>query len=129
MSIDRTKRSLINISVSIVSRILVTLLPFATRTIMIQTIGIEYLGVDSLFASVLNMLSLSELGFSSAVVYSMYKPVAVGDDESVRGLLCFYKAVYRVIGFIILGVGLILLPNLQWFIAEGTTYPSDIIYT
>lgn len=98
MSIDRTKRSLINISVSIVSRILVTLLPFATRTIMIQTIGIEYLGVDSLFASVLNMLSLSELGFSSAVVYSMYKPVAVGDDESVRGLLCFYKAVYRVIG-------------------------------
>lgn len=126
MSIDRTKRSLINISVSIVSRILVTLLPFATRTIMIQTIGIEYLGVDSLFASVLNMLSLSELGFSSAVVYSMYKPVAVGDDESVRGLLCFYKAVYRVIGFIILGVGLILLPNLQWFIAEGTTYPSDI---
>lgn len=126
MSIDRTKRSLINISVSIVSKILVTLLPFATRTIMIQTIGIEYLGVDSLFASVLNMLSLSELGFSSAIVYTMYKPVAEGEDEKVRGLLCFYKIVYRVIGVIILGVGLILLPNLQWFIAEGTTYPSDI---
>lgn len=126
MTMGRTKRSLINISVSIVNRILVTMLPFAIRTIMIQTIGIEYLGVDSLFASVLNMLSLSELGFSSAVVYSMYKPVADGDDEKVRGLLCFYKTVYRVIGIIILGVGLLLLPNLQWFIAEGTTYPSDI---
>lgn len=126
MGINRTKRSLINISVSIVSKILVTLLPFATRTIMIQTIGIEYLGVDSLFASVLNMLSLSELGFSSAIVYTMYKPVAEKEDEKVKGLLCFYKTVYRVIGVIILGVGLILLPNLQWFIAEGTTYPSDI---
>lgn len=126
MRIDRTKRSIINISVSIVNKILVTILPFAIRTIMIQTIGIEYLGVDSLFASVLNMLSLSELGFSSAMVYSMYQPVADGDDEKVRGLLCFYKTVYRVIGFIIMGVGLLLLPNLQWFIAEGTTYPSDI---
>lgn len=126
MTMGRTKRSLINISVSIVNKILVTILPFAIRTIMIQTIGIEYLGVDSLFASVLNMLSLSELGFSSAMVYSMYQPVADGDDEKVRGLLCFYKTVYRVIGVIIMGGGLLLLPNLQWFIAEGTTYPSDI---
>lgn len=102
MTMGRTKRSLINISVSIVNRLLVTMLPFAIRTIMIYTIGIEYLGVDSLFASVLNMLSLSELGFSSAVVYSMYQPIANGDDEKVRGLLCFYKKVYRVIGIIIL---------------------------
>lgn len=126
MTMGRTKRSLINISISVVNRVLVTMLPFAIRTIMIYTIGIEYLGVDSLFSSVLNMLSLSELGFSSAVVYSMYKPIAEGDDEKVRALLSFYKMVYRVIGIIILGVGLLLLPNLQWFIAEGTTYPKDI---
>ena len=126
MTMGRTKRSLINISVSIVNKLLVTMLPFAIRTIMIYTVGIEYLGVDSLFASVLNMLSLSELGFSSAVVYSMYKPIADGDDEKVRGLLCFYKKVYRVIGIIILGIGLLLLPNLQWFIAEGSSYPQDI---
>lgn len=126
MTMGRTKRSLINISVSIVNRLLVTMLPFAIRTIMIYTIGIEYLGVDSLFASVLNMLSLSELGFSSAVVYSMYQPIANGDDEKVRGLLCFYKKVYRVIGIIILVLGLFLLPNLQWFIAEGSSYPQDI---
>lgn len=126
MSIGRTKRSIINIGIGLVNKILVTLLPFAIRTIMIQTIGIEYLGVDSLFASVLNMLSLSELGFSSSVVYAMYKPVAEGDDEKVRGILCYYKKVYRIIGTIISGVGLLLLPNLQWFIAEGTTYPSDI---
>lgn len=122
----RTKRSIINILVSITNKILVTLLPFAIRTIMIQTIGIEYLGVDSLFASVLSMLSLSELGFSSAIVYSLYKPIADGDNEKVKGLLCFYKTVYRIVGFIIISVGLLLLPNLQWFIAKGTSYPGDI---
>lgn len=126
MGIGRTKRSMINISIGLVNKIFVTLLPFVIRTIMIQTIGIEYLGVDSLFASVLNMLSLSELGFSSSVVYAMYKPVAEGDDVKVRCILCYYKKVYRIIGAIICGIGLLLLPNLQWFIAEGTTYPSDI---
>ncbi|MCI8387056.1 MAG: polysaccharide biosynthesis protein [Clostridiales bacterium] len=126
MSIGRTKRSLLNIGVSIANRMLVTLLPFAIRSIMIYTIGIEYLGLDSLFTSILSMLSLSELGFSSAIVYSMYAPIATGDDDKVRGLLTFYKHVYRIVGISILAVGLIILPNIKWFIAEGTTYPSDV---
>ena len=126
MTVNRTKRAYINIGVGLVNKILVTLLPFAIRTIMIYTIGIEYLGLDSLFTSILSMLSLSELGFSSAVVYSMYKPVAEGNAEKVRGLLTFYKHIYRIVGIIILGIGLILLPNIKWFIAEGTVYPKDI---
>ena len=126
MKVDRTKRALINISVGLINKIFVTLLPFIIRTIMIYSIGIEYLGLDSLFTSVLSMLSLSELGFSSAVVYSMYKPIAEGDDGKVRGLLTFYKQVYRLVGIIILIAGLVLLPNIKWFIAEGTSYPQDI---
>ena len=122
----RTERSLINTMVSLVNRLVVTLLPFLIRTIMIQTIGIKYLGLDSLFSAILNMLSLSELGFSSAVVYMMYKPVADEDDEKMRALLTFYKKVYRIVGFVILGLGLALLPFLDWFIVKGTTYPSDV---
>lgn len=102
------------------------LLPFVSRSIIIHTMGSLYLGVDSLFSSILSMLSLSELGFSSAIVFSMYKPVAEGDDAKVRALLTFFKQVYFVVGCIILGVGLLLLPNINMFIAEGTEYPSDI---
>lgn len=126
MSNGRTKRSLLNIGVSIASRMIVTLLPFAIRSIMIYTIGIEYLGLDSLFTSILSMLSLSELGFSSAIVYSMYAPIVTGDDDKVRGLLTFYKHVYRIVGISILAVGLMILPNIKWFIAKGATYPSDV---
>lgn len=126
MKRGRTKQSLVNITVSIIYRCISTLLPFAIRTIVIRTIGIEYLGVDSLFSSILSMLSLSELGFSAAVVFSMYKPVAEGNDEQVRALLTFYKRVYRIIGLVILGVGLSLIPFLEWFIPEGSTYPADI---
>ncbi len=115
-----------NIIVNVFSKIIVMLLPFATRTIIIHSLGVEYLGVDSLFASILNVLSLSELGFSSAIVFSMYKPIAEGDDEKVCALLTYYKKLYRIVGCIILGIGLIVLPNIHLFIAEGTTYPSNI---
>ena len=126
MAIGRAKRSAINIGFSLVNRVVAMLLPFAIRTIMIYTIGIVYLGVDSLFSSILNVLSLSELGFSSAIVYAMYKPIAQNDNEKVKALLTFYKKVYRIVGLVILGLGVIILPFIKWFIAEGTEYPQDI---
>jgi len=126
MSESRTKRSLINISAGLINQLVATLLPFVIRTIVIYTIGIEYLGVDSLFASILSILSLSELGFSAAVVYALYKPVADGDDEKVKALLTFYKKMYRLVGIIIIGVGLTLIPFLNWFIPEGASYPEGI---
>ncbi len=119
-------QSIKNIVVGLVSKIIVMLLPFFVRTAIINTLGNIYVGVDSLFVSILNMLSLSELGFSSAIVYSMYKPVAENDNEKIAALLDFYKKVYRIVGSVILLGGLILLPNIEMFIAEGTEYPTDI---
>lgn len=52
------------------------------RTAMIYLMGVQYLGLNSLFTSVLQVLSLAELGVGSAMVYSMYKPIAE-DDEAV----------------------------------------------
>ena len=80
MLVKRSKRAIINIGVSIGNKIVVMLMPFVVRSVAIYTIGIQYLGVDSLFSSILTMLNLSDLGFSSAVVFSMYKPI---DRKSV----------------------------------------------
>lgn len=46
----------------------------------------DYAGLDGLFSSVLMMLSISELGFGSALVYSMYKPIAEADTDKVCAL-------------------------------------------
>lgn len=124
--VNRTKRSVANISFSIVNRIVAMLLPFAVRTVIIYTIGIVYLGLDSLFVSVLNMLSLSELGFSSAIIFSMYRPMANGDNDKVIALLNFYKKIYKIVGAVITTMGLIILPFLKYFIADGTVIPNDI---
>ena len=68
------------------------LFPFLNRTLFLWLLGPAYLGLNGLFGSILGVLMLAELGFGTAVVCSMYKPVA--DDD--RELLCAYLKVFRV---------------------------------
>lgn len=99
-------------------------LPFITRTVIIYILGVEYIGLGSLFTSVLQVLSFTELGLGSALVYSMYEPIANHNDAKVRALLNFYKKSYRVIGCIIMAVGLAVSPFLDKLV-DGDT-PADI---
>lgn len=124
MKIERTKNTIRNISWGYIYRIIAIVLPFLFRTTVIKCLGAEYLGVSSLFTSILQVLSLSELGFGTAIVYSMYKPIAENNDVQVCALLRFYKRIYFVIGIVVFAVGIIILPFIPHLITGG--YPSDL---
>ncbi len=121
---NRTKRAVINTAVGFCCRLACAFAPFMLRSVLISKLGIEYLGLSNLFASILTMLSLSELGFSSAVVFALYKPVAEKNSEKIAQLMTFYKKVYRYVGFFIFFIGLILLPNIEYFIKSD--YPASV---
>lgn len=121
---DRVKNVGRNALWGIISQIVMLGFPFIIRTIIIRTLGNEYLGLSSLFTSILQVLNLTELGFSSAIVYSLYKPIIENDVDSVNALLAFFRKVYAIIGGIILAVGLVLIPWLGAFIKKDI--PADI---
>lgn len=106
------------------SKLLNLVFPFILRTVIIRQLSIEYLGMNSLFSFILQVLSLSELGFGTAIVYSMYKPIAEGNKKDICALLNLYKKVYRVIGCIVLLVGLLITPFLKYLIVD--TYSADL---
>ncbi len=108
-----------NIFYGLIQLVVSRVLPFIVRTIIIYRFGVEYLGLSSLFASVLNVLSLMELGFGTAVSYSMYKPVADGDTDLICAYLAYYRRIYRIIGLVILTVGLVLMPFLRIFVRDS----------
>lgn len=124
MKMDRKKNAIRNIIWGNVSKISNIILPFLVRTVIIQKLGVEYLGLNSLFTSILQVLSLSELGISSAIVYSMYAPIARNETAKVNALLALFKNVYRVIGIIILISGTVLIPFVPILISGS--YPTDI---
>ncbi len=124
MSESRTNNSIKNAATGIIYKLIGIFCPFIIRTVMIRKLGAEYLGLNSLFTSILQMLSLSELGIGNAMVYSMYKPIAEKDTKRVCALLSLYRKYYRYIGVVILILGLVISPFLEYFI-KGS-YPADI---
>lgn len=119
--IVNAKRNIIGL---MINRIISLLLPFFTRTAIIYYLGTVYLGLNSLFTSLLSVLSLAELGVGTAMVFSMYEPIANGDDTTVCALLRLYRKIYYIIGTIILIIGIIFAPFLTLVISGE--YPNDI---
>ena len=125
----RTKAALTNAVISTVVQIGTLLLAFAQRTVLIKTLGGEYAGIDGLFSNILTILSLAELGFGSAIVYSMYAPMANNDEAVLNALLKLYAKIYNIIGIVVLAVGAALAPFLGFFIKEAPDIPHlTLIY-
>ena len=112
MKIERTKNASRNIIFGVILKTIQIVFPFLMRTAMTYFLGIEYLGLNSLFTSILQVLNLAELGVGSAMVYSMYKPISVDNTKAICTLMRLYRLYYRVIGLVVLIGGVILLPFL-----------------
>lgn len=110
MKIERTKNAVRSIAVGLILRLYQTVVPFLMRTAMIHFMGVEYLGLNSLFSSILHILNLAELGVGSVMVYGMYKPIAEDDTSRICALMGLYRRYYRLIGLVIGAAGLVLLP-------------------
>ena len=95
------------------------LLGFVGRTVFIHYLGPAYLGISGLFSNILSMLSLSELGFSTAITFHLYKVLAEDDREAITGIMNFYKGFYRIVAAFIAVVGCALIPFLPYVISES----------
>ncbi len=110
---SRLSNSIKNISFGLIAQLLQMILGFVSRTIFIKYLAVEYLGVNGLFSNILSLLSLTELGITSAILYSLYKPLAEKDERKLAGLVNFFAKVYRNIALVIAVIGLSLIPFLH----------------
>lgn len=92
------------------SQIVISLFNFIIRTIIVRSLGLAFVSLNGLFTEIISMLTLSELGIGTAITYSLYKPIAEGDEDKMCQLMTLYKKAYRIIALVIFGAGLILVP-------------------
>jgi len=122
----RTKKGTINIISGIINQIILLLLSFGVRTVIIKTIGIDYLGLNSLFSSILTILNLTELGIGGAIVFSMYVPIKNNDYSTIGALLHYYKRIFSIIGLIVLAIGVIITPFITFLINGDIPVDVDV---
>lgn len=124
MKIERTKNATRNVFFTGMMQMMNMLVPFIMRSILLNYLGVEYLGLNGLFRSILQFLNLAELGVGSAMVFSMYKPIAEDDTDTICALMKLYRTLYRIIGLFVLTVGLMLVPFLDVLVKDQP--PADI---
>ena len=124
----RTEKSIKN-SISALSLQIITIIfNFIDRTIFIKVLGLNFLGVNGLFGNLISLLSLAELGVGTAMVYSMYKPMAEENHKKIRTLMKLYARVYKIIGIVVIIIGCSLLPLLDSLMTNKPDVPYLNLY-
>ncbi len=114
----RKKNTFYNFVTSMGGQLISIVMQFVVRTVFIHTLGKAYLGIGGLFSNILTMLSLTEMGVGSAIVFKLYKPIAENDQHRITLLMRLYKQIYRVIGVVVVGIGIFLIPFLPKIIND-----------
>ena len=114
----RIENSIRNITTSLVGQFINIALNFITRSIFIKILGTEYLGINGLFVNIISILTLAEMGIGSAIVYSLYRPIAEKNTYKIKGLMNFYNSAYKLIAIIILILGICIIPGIPYIVSS-----------
>lgn len=117
---SRTKTVYINSIVTMITQIIQVLLGFIVRKLFINYLGVEYLGYNSVFSNILQMLNLADMGIGVAITSFLYKPLAQKDDKRIKALMYIYKKIYGIMGIIVLIIGIIISFFLSILIPDAT---------
>lgn len=117
---SRTKKAYINASITLGGNMVQIILGFIIRKLFISSLGVEYLGYNSVFQNILQMLNLADLGIGVAITSFLYKALAVGDRKAIASLMHMYKKIYNILGVIVLTIGLLFSFCIQFVITDAT---------
>ena len=124
---SRVKKSLLNARVNLVFYFLTLALSFFSRKIFLDSLGADFVGLTTTLQNLLGFLNLAELGIGSAIGYVLYKPLFEHDEGKINEIISVFGYLYRWIGFIILGAGLVLGAFLP-LIFPNTMFELGVIY-
>lgn len=115
----RLEYSILNSSVSTIIYVGRLLIQFIVRSLFIRFLGETYLGLNGLFTNILSLLSVTELGIGSSIIFSLYRPIATDDHPKIVALMQLYRKAYDAIGLSIGLLGAALIPLLHFFIKDS----------
>ena len=121
---SRVKKSLLNAKVNTICYFVALAVAFFTRKVFIDQLGIEFTGLTSSLQSILGFLNLAELGVATAIGYVLYKPIFDNDKVQINEIISVFGYLYRWIGYVILGAGIVLSFFLPLIFSEAPfSYP------
>ncbi len=125
---NRKEKSLKNLIIGILYQVLLLVLNFVCKTFLIQKLGRDVLGINSLYSSILSILSLAELGMGSVLIFSLYKSVAQHDEEKMAAYMNYFKKIYNIIALVVLVLGLCVAPFLKFIVSPDVAITDSDLF-
>lgn len=116
----RIKSALKNSFFGMLSQLILILVGFFCQRTMNLLMGAELVGMNGVISNVIAILSVSELGIATAVVYHLYSAIAGQDRERTAGLMNLYRKAYTVFALVIFGLGMAVMPFIHHILREVT---------
>lgn len=101
-----------------ISNAAVAVIGFIAQKVFLSVLGEQYNGVNGLFANIISLLSVAELGLGTAIIYNLYKPIAEDNKEAIKSLMAFYKTSYRKIAIVVAVLGICIIPFLNLIVGS-----------
>lgn len=118
---ERVHRSIMNIKVGMLFYALSLFLAFFSRKIFLDCLGAEFIGLTGMLMNIMSFLSVAELGIGTSIVYFLYKPLQENNHEKINEVMSMLAFLYRCIGAIIGGAGMIVSLFFPWWFDHLTT--------
>ena len=93
----RTKKAIINYITETVPAILIMCLGFFRIKFFLKYLGTDILGLYQMFGQFFAYINLTEAGFSTAALYSLYKPISDKDQKKVNSILSGTNRILKII--------------------------------
>lgn len=110
-----------NIKVGMLFYVLSLFLAFFSRKIFLDCLGAEFIGLTGMLMNIMSFLSVAELGIGTSIIYFLYKPLQENNHEKINEVMSMLAFLYRCIGAIIGGAGMIVSLFFPWWFDHLTT--------
>lgn len=105
---------------SVLSQVILIIVGFFSQRVMNLRMGEELVGMNGVISNIISILSVSELGISSAVIYHLYRALAEKNEQKISALMNLYRRAYYIFAAVITGLGLAVLPFVHLFLRENS---------
>ena len=116
----RMKNALKNSFFGVLGQVILIAVGFFCQRTMNLLMGAELVGMNGVISNVIDILSVSELGIATAVVYNLYAAIAAQDQKQIAGLMNLYRRAYIVFAAAIFSMGMVVMPFIHFILNEVT---------
>lgn len=116
----KNKKNLFNFLSDFLPQILIAILGIFKIKFFLQYLGDDTLGLYQLYSQLFSYLAIIEIGISSGVLYSLYKPTVEKDSKKLKKLYNGADYSFKIIGTAIIALGCILSLFVKFFIKDNS---------